>query len=188
MNKFLLALGALTAFTACTKPVDDTGEDTGDTSAECEDYAGATEIGFTEDDCAADYGDYTAPEGNTALTQGCDAAGWYVQLYTVGWSNGADIEVTQTNSNNPWEESWTLPVVEDDDMGYWTYLERELTEVDTLDAVDDTHTFYKCDDADMRDGLTFYISVLDSTGAEADCAVWGHDTSFFSAECAETTW
>ena len=185
MNKILLGLGALTAFTACTKPVDDTA-DTADTAVDCVEFDGATEIGISDDACGDAYPDAIAPTADGALVVDCDSAGWFVYLYTVGWSNGADLAIDQTGVENGWDETWAMSVSDSDsELGYWAYIQHEMAIVTTLGEVDDSHTLFQCN-GDRKATLSYELTVLDSTGAESDCAVWGEDVSGFA--CTETSW
>ena len=193
MNMLKLAggLGAILVLTAC--PVtdkecdtadsadcvsDDTGatDDTG--SGTCDTYAGATYLGVDNTLCAS-------PGSVEPVIWDCDSADWWFDVYTVGWTNGADALVYQTGSANGWDENHPIASYAFDDDGYWDNLYAELGIVTTTgEVIDGQTTLYQCDTA-RADSLTVQLVIYDTDNVEVDCAVWGDDPSFPSGSCTD---
>ena len=186
----LLGAGSLLALTACGdkdtgetgETGEDTAEDTGETGVECTDYDGAPYIGLSGDYC-----DSPDPAPDDAVLFGCDTTDgvWFYDIYTVGVTSGGDLDITQTGSANPWNESH--PLTSFDFGTSWDNLYLELTDVDDINAVvDGSTTLYDCGDTDREASLTWAVTLYDVDGSDAGCWAWGHDPA--STGCDEYTW
>lgn len=185
--KLATGVGALFALTAC--PVTDGkcadtgdsgdcitddsggGDDSGDST--CDTYAGATYLGVDTSLCAS-------PGNVEPVLYDCEGnnSDWWYDIYTVGWTNGVDLLIYQTGSENPWDENHPIASYDFDEDGYWDNLYTELDGVDDPnDVTDGVTTLYNCDSA-RQATLTWQIVVYDVNNAATDCAVWGDDPSF----------
>ena len=156
-------------------------EDT-DTAVDCTNYDGAPYIGLS-----ADYCDTPDPAPEDALIAACDETDgiWFYDVYSVGLTSGGDLDITQTGSDNGWDESH--PLVTFDSGDDWDNLYLELTDVATTDeVVEGSTTLYDCGDADRAASLTWAITLYDADGADAGCWAFGHDVA--STGCDEYTW
>lgn len=157
-----------------------------DTDVECVNYADAPYIGLSADYCDTPTDDDGNPPAD-ALLVGCDETDgvWFYDVYTVGLTSGADLDITQTGSENGWDESH--PVETFDNGEDWDNLYLELTDVATTDEViDGSTTLYDCGDEDRAASLTWAITLYDADGVDAGCWAFGHDVS--STGCTEYTW
>jgi len=193
MNLFKFAglAGALFALTACPAgdkicdsgdtgcEADDSGDsidDSGDTS--CGTYTGSTYLGVDDTLCAN-------PGAVEPVVWGCDNVSHWLDVYTVGWTGGADVLFYQTGSTNGWDENHPIASYDFDADGWWDNLYLEVSIVSApADVVDGETTLYECSTA-RTDSLTAQLVIYDTNNAEVDCAVWGHDPSFPGGNCTD---
>lgn len=169
MRKILFASLVLAAFgTAC----DDKGRDSG-------------ESGIVESDAPL------PPTEIQSATYNCDEVDYWYDVYVQGWTGSATLYIAQTRDTPPWDELghdfWATESFDDapdddtrgyfDPNGQWDNPYLSLTRVDSTSAVvAGETTLYQCN-ADRESGLTWAVEVTDTSGAFADCATWGHNTS-----------
>ncbi len=137
----------------------------------CGDYSGSTYIGIDESNCSY-------PSANQAIAVDCDSSDRWADVYTVGWSGGADLELTDGDR----AESHPMGSYDYDSDGWWDNLYAQLAIVESPDdVVDGAKTAFAC-----SVDLSWRITVYDTEDGEADCAVGGKDPGSFSSDC--TVW
>ena len=196
----LLGTASLLALSACGDkdtdhthetawPGDDTADDTRDTVAGdtgdtggCGTYTGSTYIGVDETLCANPEAEWSPAE---PVVWGCDNVSHWLDVFTVGWTGGADVLFYQTGITNGWDESHPISSYDYDANGWWDNLYLEVDIVSSpSDVVDGQTTLYECSTA-RTDSLTAQLVIYDTNNAEVDCAVWGHDPSFPGGNCTD---
>ncbi len=118
----------------------------------------------------------------------CTASGWYYAALTDGWtSDGAvDIQQTSLDPEVAWAESHSLYSVDYDPMGCWDHLRIELIYAeDWQDQQANVSSLYECTPLRL-DTMTWMIRVWDTDGVMSDCAVWGHDPSYYDEYGCQT--
>ena len=159
---------------------DSRGGHTGD-MGDCGTYEGAVQIAVDSSLCEWPERD----DPSSAITFDCDSANWWYDVYTVGWSGGADLWIYQTDSSTPRDEYHPMGSYDFDDQGWWDNLYLLLDTVAySSDVVWGRSTLYFCDQARI-DRLSWHLAVYDVSGADADCAVWGEDPSSLGTGCTE---
>ena len=193
MKKILLLAGGVLALSACTDGgTCDSGDcesaaDSGETGVDCPTYTGTTYIGFDDglcdiplDDDGVAYSSYAS-----AIGYDCDSSSWWYDIFTVGWTGGADLYIYQTRDTPPWDETHSIGSYDYGDGGHWDNLYAVLDETDDWEAVTDGVTLYDCDE-ERESGLTWHVIVYEADEqTQADCAVWGHDTAVLGTGCTD---
>ncbi len=182
--RIALAAGGLIALTACpgtskcdsADSVCESDPIVDDSSIQgCGEYTGDTYIDVDSSLCS-----YPSDAG-AAIVWDCDSADWWYDVYTVGWTGGADLLIYQTGSQNPWDENHAIDSYDFDDDGWWDNLYLELAHVDApADVVEGQTTLYDCGQA-RKDSLTWQLVIYNvDNSTEEQCVKWGHDPSFVS--------
>ena len=182
MTKYLLGASALLALTACpgsTKECDSGDSvcpgDSDTAISGCGTYSGDVYIDVDASLCES-------ADASAAIAWDCDDDEvWWLDVYTVGWSAGGTWSFRQTGAANGWDEDHPVGEYDSDSDGWWTNLYIELTDVDDPgQVVEGSTSLYECNNERIN-SLTQIVAVEDGSGAEADCAAWGHDTSHSDA-------
>ena len=122
------------------------------------------------------------------ISWSCDSLDYWYDVYTVGWMSSPDLYIYQTGvDENPWDEAHSFPAesYEFDPDGCWDNQYLQLARVDDFaDVVGGETTLYDCSDA-QNETLTWHLTVYDTDGAEADCAVWGDDPASLGTGCED---
>lgn len=152
--------------------------------------------------CDTSTGDTAFYDGETYISSvfwDCDDESYWYDFYTVGWVGDGNLDITETadtTSTTPWSEAHPIGSYEASPYGYWDNLYLELTVLQEPDCdrtnysasdacwkmqEDGVNTLWTCD-ASYYDGLTWALTVYEyeSPSQEADCATWGHKTSYYS--------
>ncbi|MCB9745789.1 MAG: hypothetical protein H6740_24655 [Alphaproteobacteria bacterium] len=136
---------------------------------------------------------YTGPTEVQSATYNCDSAAWWYDVYTVGWTGGAELFISQTgvDISERWSEYghdfWPTESSEHapdgdtrgyyDPDGYWDNPYLELAIVQSPgDVVLGDSTLYPCNTPRERT-MTWAIEVRDTSGADVGCVTWGQDPS-----------
>ena len=150
--------------------IDDTWWDSSWDSDECLEYTAATYIGIDSSLC-----EYP-PDASDALWLECDSADWWMEVYTVGWTGGADWALhdgTGYSEVHP-VQSWDYS-----DDGYWDNLYAELEIVDAANVSEGESTAFVCGDP-----MSWHLVVYEVDGeVEADCRVGGEDPESLGTDC-----
>lgn len=119
----------------------------------------------------------------------CNSTGWWYSVLTDGWTNQGALDMQQTavDPEVAWSESHDLYSDDYDPMGCWDLLVLELGIEDYWENQQtNVSTLYDCT-TDRADTLTWMIRVWDTDDIMSDCAVWGHDPSYYE-EYGCLTW
>ncbi len=169
---------------------DDTADTDGTNDSGSDQYTGDMYLGV--DTSNPSYPTQDNGSAHAALNYGCDPATnsyWYL-FYTIGWSSGGELTLTQTGVQYGWQEDYhDVPASSYgfDENGWWDSLYLALPIVSSPSDVvlnntttgDVGTTLFQCDQARL-DTLSFLLRIINSSGTNSVCTTWGEDPSFFS--------
>jgi len=177
----LTALAPLLALSlvACTATKDDSGDTAGGGTPVIQnligscggDAPGSTCTWEVEADASIGTAELQLVEtGDPSFEAGCTASSTSGGLVCGVWSEFHDDFELITNDNSYGGDSKAINLTLKDDF---------------RDQVNNESTLF--DNAKIGSQLTAMFTIYDSTGAYADCVVAGHNPSFFSEVCANTS-
>ncbi len=120
----------------------------------------------------------------SAIDWQCDpySGTWTYYAETSGWASDITLDVFETGSTYPWQESHDLRNIGYADDGSWDQWEISLNEVENAGSVvSNSSTLFRCG-YHADDSLTWMMTSYDEDGRVADCAVWGHRPSYWTSD------
>ncbi|TNE84763.1 MAG: hypothetical protein EP330_28520 [Deltaproteobacteria bacterium] len=123
----------------------------------------------------------------TSVFWECAGSAYRYDFMTAGWADDMDLTVRETSSTTPWEEFHALVNLEFAEDGTWDRWGADLGHVSSQAAVvSGETTFFDCATQGATE-LAWMVRVH-AQSAMVDCAVWGHEATYFNDhngyECA----
>jgi hypothetical protein len=172
MNKFLLAAGLISIFSACSgdKP------DSGDTSSADTDTDTDTDIVFA----------MTGDQSGQGFSGNCAGSTCIYTITTTRAAGDLELDMTETGDSFLYNENHTAFVLDTTNAdGSETY-RLELAYVTSLDdvVVNSTTLFNSTvGDGGVLDRTTWYFGAKSADGSEFDCRVTGENTDYYADWC-----
>ena len=119
---------------------------------------------------------YTGPTLIEAAGFSCTDSNMILMTETIGWTGSGTFNLWETGNAMGWDEEHPIASVDYDPNMWWDHLETTLaSSAAVADFVAGTNTVFQCGVHDIDPVMTAMTRVTDTTGALADCWLFGSD-------------